>query len=77
MAPKVPRRYEQAQVGGDAQRHDGMIQDAVQGQAKELAQGELALAALPLVAIIGNADLVESEGGDGAAQVRLVIVRRI
>jgi hypothetical protein len=51
-----------------------VVQDTVECQADQLPERKLALAALTLSAVIRNADLVEPQGSDGAAQVGLIVL---
>lgn len=73
-AEEGDRGDEEAEVGGDAERKDGVVEDAVEGEGDEFGEGKLALAVEAGVAGVGYADLLESERGDGSAEVGLCVL---
>ena len=66
----------ETEVSGEAQRHGGVVEDAIQGEREELGKGKLALAELSRAASIGYANLFKTERGDRAAKIGVRITVR-
>ena len=64
----------EAEVGGDAKGHGGVIEDAVEGERDQFRERKFAFAALASGALVGDSDLLKAQRCNGSAEVWVHVV---